>query len=150
MEYFAAIMIGLTIVVSMTQNSRLEKDIDIKQVTLLNFITGSIGTLILFIIGGHELKDFIPLTTMPWYGYIGGVLGVVSVTLCTITMKHLSVITASMLMYTGQMFIGIVIDVLRGIDFSIGRIIGCVLIVLGVYFNSYMDTIGEKENALQN
>lgn len=146
MIYLIAILIGLTIVVSMVQNSRLEQDIDIRQVTLLNFITGGVGSFILFFVSREALSAFAGLGEMPWYGYLGGLLGVVAVTFGTVVMKHVSVITASMLMYTGQMVIGVLIDISQGTDFSIGKIIGCLLIISGVYFNSFMDSLENQKS----
>lgn len=147
MTYIIAIFIGLTIVLSMVQNSKLEEHINIKQVTFLNFITGGLGSMVLFIAYGYKIIDFGGLAAMPWYGYIGGIIGVIVVTTATVVMKHVSVITASMLMYSGQMLVGIFIDLLNGIDFSIGKIIGCVLIIIGVYFNSYIDKRPIQSNA---
>lgn len=139
MNYIVAIAVGFTIIVSMVQNSRLSQDIDLKQVTLLNFITGFIGALLYFLLTKQSFAGFSGIKTMPYLGYMGGAIGVIVVTLSTIAMKKVSVIAAAMLMYTGQLLMGILIDYGRGTQLSLGKVIGCALIIAGVYFNSYID-----------
>lgn len=139
MAYILAILVGFTIILSMVQNARLEQSINIKQVTLLNFITGLIGTGFVFFFAKESLSIYQSLGDIPLFGYIGGLLGVFVVTLITLVMRKISVISATMLMYTGQLLTGIIIDYFRGTELSTGKIIGCGLIIAGVYFNSYID-----------
>lgn len=140
MSYILAIAIGFTIIVSMVQNARLEHEINIHQVTLLNFMTGITGASLYFVFSGESLSQLTNLATMPFLGYIGGAIGVIVVTLSTIVIKKVSIIASAMLMYTGQLLMGLIIDYGRGTELSIGKIIGCILIVAGVYFNSYVDS----------
>lgn len=140
MTYIIAIAVGFTIIISIAQNARLEQEVNVKQVTQLNFITGLIGAIILFVIMGDSLLVFEQLSKVSLLGFIGGVLGVTVVTIGTIVVRKISIIAAAMLMYTGQLLAGIYIDYLRGIDLSPGKLIGCGLIIAGVYFNSYVDS----------
>lgn len=144
MLYIIAMFMGFTIIISMVQNARLAQDVDVKQGTLLNFVTGLAGILIYFIITGNTIDIYAALGNVPLLGYIGGFLGVVVVAVGTIVMRKVSVIASAMLMYTGQLLMGIIIDYSRGIELSPGKIIGCVLIVAGVYFNNYVDALPEK------
>lgn len=146
MTYMIAALIGFTIVLSMVQNARLAKDITNTQTTLLNFITGLTGIMVIFLITGQGLSAFADLTTMPPLAYFGGILGVVVVFTSTIIVRKVSIIAASMLMYTGQMIAGFFIDYGRGIELSPLKIIGCVCIIAGIYFNSYIDSKSPSKN----
>lgn len=139
MVYIIATFIGFTIVTSMVQNARLAKDVTNSQTTVLNFITGLGGISTVFLITGARVSSFAFIDDVPLLGYIGGMLGVIVVFASTVIIRKVSIIAASMLMYTGQMVAGFVIDYYREIDLSPIKIIGCTLIIAGIYFNGYID-----------
>lgn len=145
MNYIIAIFIGFTIVTSMVQNARLAKDISNVQTTLLNFITGLTGISLMFILTGTSLTVYALANEVPLFGYLGGALGVIVVFTSTIIIRKVSIIAASMLMYTGQMLAGFVIDYYRGILLSPYKVLGCALIISGIYFNAYVDSKTLKE-----
>ena len=144
MTYIIATFIGFTIVTSMVQNARLAKDITNTQTTVLNFITGLGGISIVFLISGAGLTSFALINDVPLFGYIGGILGVIVVFTSTVIIRKVSIIASSMLMYTGQMLAGFVIDYFRGIELSPIKLIGCALIIAGIYFNAYIDSTKSK------
>ena len=144
MFYFIAFITGISTVISMVQNSRLSQFTSLAQTTLLNFMTGLTGMIILFLIGGHSIASFSGLSDMHFFGYLGGLMGVSVVLLSSFVMQKISVIAASMLMYTGQMIAGFIIDYFRDVAMSPIKIIGCVLIILGVYIHSYIESRHEK------
>ncbi len=139
MNYFIATSIGFSIVISMVQNARLSQSISNAQTTVLNFMTGLFGILVIFVIGGFGFDAFTHFYSVPLFAYIGGILGVVVVFIATVVIRKVSIIGASMLMYTGQMLAGIVIDYFRDIYISPIKILGCILIIVGIYINAYID-----------
>lgn len=140
MNYLIAFFIGFTIVVSMVQNARLAKDISNAQTTLLNFITGLSGITIIFLFSGIGFTYITFIGKMPLLAYIGGFLGVVVVFTATVIIRNVSIIAASMLMYTGQMLAGFFIDYYRDVHLSPIKLLGCGLIISGIYFNAYIDS----------
>lgn len=139
MIYLIALFVGFTTVFSMVQNTKLSTYTSLLQTTLMNFLTGLTGSLILFGLTGTSLTTFSGLKDMPLFGYVGGLFGVCIVFLATFVMNKISVIAASMLMYTGQMIAGFMIDYARQVTYSPLKIGGVVLIILGVYINAYFD-----------
>lgn len=139
MYYSIATIMGMTIVVSMVQNARLAQDITNEQTTVLNFITGLIGISLLFLLSGSTLSSFAAWQSLPLFGWVGGIIGVAVVFLSTVVMRKVSVIAGSMLMYTGQMLASFAIDYARGIELSPLKLIGCGLIIGGIYFNAWAD-----------
>lgn len=138
MIYIFPLMVGCSIVLAMVQNGQLAEHVGLKNCTLINFITGFTGSALLFIIAKESIT-LNAFSNMPFMGYLGGFFGIIVVTLSTIVVKKLPIITSTMLMYTGQLAMGILIDLYRGTPLSVGKIAGCVLIVIGVYFNGYID-----------
>ena len=149
MYYIVALMVGFAIVISMVQNARLSKDIPNTQTTVINFITGLLATGLVFILGGNALATYGQMAEVPFFGFIGGTLGVAVVFLSTVILRKVSIIAASMLMYTGQMLTGFLIDWLRGTDLTPMKILGCLLVIAGIYFNGYVDSKKNKHLAVQ-
>lgn len=139
MIYIFPFAVGCSIVLAMVQNGRLADYIGLKNCTLINFLTGVTGALILFIVTKESLSSFTNFSDMPLIAYAGGLFGVIVVALSTIVVNKIPIIASAMLMYTGQLAMGILIDFYRGTPLSIGKILGCLLIVIGVYFNGYID-----------
>lgn len=148
MYYIVAIMVGFTIVLSMVQNARLAKDITNTQTTLMNFITGLTGITLIFLVTGTGWAAFDAIGNVPLIGYIGSVMGVMVVFVSTVVVRKVSVIAASMLMYTGQMLAGILIDWFRGTELTPLKLVGCALVMAGIYFNAYVDSRESKDEAL--
>jgi len=146
MIYIFPFMVGCSIVLAMVQNGRLADYIGLKSCTLINFMTGVTGALILLIVTREAFFSPTDFNGMPAIGYIGGLLGIFIVTTSTIVVSKLPIITSSMLMYTGQLAMGIIIDAIMGTPLSIGKIAGCILIVIGVYFNSFVDKYYAKQD----
>jgi len=139
MIYIFPLIVGCSIVLAMVQNGRLADHIGLKNCTLINFLTGITGAAILFIVTKESLISIHDFRDMPLLGFFGGIFGLFAVALSTIVVNKIPVMTSTMLIYTGQLTMGILIDYNRGTPLSIGKIAGCILIVIGVYFNSYID-----------
>lgn len=148
MTYIVATLIGFTIVISMVQNARLAKEISNHQTTLMNFMTGLLSIGIIFLVTGKGTAAFTGFTSLPPLAYIGGSIGVGVVFISTVIIRKVSIIAASMLMYTGQMLAGIVIDYYRGIELSPLKVMGCFLIIAGIYFNAYLDSKASSDKKL--
>ncbi len=145
MYILTAIVVGISIVLAMVQNGALTEKIGYKNTTLMNFITGFLTSSFIFLFTGWHFKSFIDLKSMSPLGYMGGLLGVMVVLLSNIVIHKIPVIESAMLAYVGQLACGLVIDAFMGINFSPGKIIGCVLILLGVLFNAYVDRSDDKK-----
>lgn len=139
MVYLYALTTGVLIILSLSQNAKLADHTSILQSTIINYITGLFGAIIAFIIAGESLSFIFHLDSVPLLGYFGGLLGIIVVAFSSIIVRKISLIASTMLMYTGQLLAGIIIDLLRGTELSIGKIIGCILIFIGIYINTVID-----------
>jgi len=139
MFYLSPLIAGFTIVLSLVQNGRLSQTIGSKNTTLINFITGFLGTLIIFTITRESFSSYSTFHAMPLFAYVGGAIGVICVFIGSYVVNKISVIASTMLAYSGQLLIGIIIDAFIGTSLSPVKIIGCLLIVAGVYVNGFFD-----------
>ncbi len=146
MVYVFALLMGFTSIFSMVQNSALSKKIGLVNSSLLNYVTGLITATIFFVLTG-KLSDFSGLSTMHFFGYLGGAIGLFIVFSSGFIVKNVSVIITSMLMYTGQMITSFVIDYFRGINFSPVKILGIILVIIGIYVNNYIDFRSKNKDA---
>jgi transporter family-2 protein len=135
-----AALCGCFIIVSMIINSHLSKKIGVFQGTLVNYIVGLLSTILLIIIA----RNFINLSlgnyeVIPVWALSGGLIGVIVVASSNIVIPKIPTIYTTLLIFIGQLFTGILIDYLRAGFISRGKIIGGVLILIGIIYNSNVD-----------
>ncbi|MGH4123931.1 MAG: DMT family transporter [Clostridium sp.] len=137
---FLAALGGCFIILSMIINSHLSKKIGVFQGTLVNYIVGLVTTILLFVI----VSNFINLsignfTKIPLWAFLGGIIGVAVVASSNIVIPKIPTIYTTLLIFIGQLFTGILIDYFRAGFVSKGKIIGGVLILVGLLYNSNVD-----------
>lgn len=144
-----ATLAGMTIVISRSMNAHLAKEIGTFQSTFFNFLTGLLlSTIFVFV-----SKDYIQLSTnvvrtVPFYAYLGGALGLVVVVLSNYTTHKISAFYLTLFVFIGQLFTGIVIDYFSLHIFSIGKLMGTLLVCIGLSYNLYIDTKMQNKEAV--
>lgn len=130
---------GLTIV-SIIINANLGQKLGAFQGGIINYIIGLTVTLIIMtllaIIGKFEMSSF---NGIPFYAYLGGLVGVIVVVASNIVIPKISAVYSTVLIFIGQIFTGIFIDYLTLGNISIGKVIGGLIIIGGIMYNSYVD-----------
>ncbi|WP_125153591.1 DMT family transporter [Clostridium rectalis] len=137
---FIAFITGAFVITSMVTNSRLGEEIGIFQSTLINYIVGLIGTLILLAVKDGQL--YIPannLYSVPWWSYLGGAIGVLIVATSNVVIPKIPAIYSTLLIFIGQIGTGIIIDYTASNLISKGKIFGSILILAGLLYNFYID-----------
>lgn len=142
-----ALLAGVTIVVNRIINAKLADKIGLLQGTFFNYLTGFITATIVLIISSEiisvsKLED---ITKLPWWAYMGGAVGVVVVGLSSYMNSKTSVFYLTLFMFIGQLFVGAMIDYIRGGAVSTGQIIGGLLVLVGLAYNLSIDKKAEKE-----
>ena len=135
-----AILCGCFTIISMIINSRLAKEIGVFQGTLINYVVGLSGTIVLIIIMRNSVNiSLSSYSTIPLWAFLGGLLGVIVVASSNIIIPKIPTIYTALLIFMGQLFTGILIDYFRVGFISKGKIIGGLLIILGIIYNSNVD-----------
>lgn len=139
-----AILGGVLTTLSMIVSSALGKKIGLIQSTIIHYIGGLIGGVFILIgVGSISAPSIIDLSKMPLYIFLGGIMGVIVVYISNIVIPKIPVVYSTLLMFSGQMICAIIIDTIIIGDFSLKKLLGAIIVVLGIFYNSKID---ENEN----
>ncbi|SHI98799.1 Uncharacterized membrane protein YdcZ, DUF606 family [Clostridium cavendishii DSM 21758] len=135
-----AVIGGILTTLSMIINSSLGKRIGVFQATLVNYFVGLVTTSIVVIFIGNKmqlsLNDF---SKMPFYIFLGGVVGVSVVYSSNRIVPKIPVVYSTLLFFIGQIVAGIIIDYILLKTVSTNKIIGAIIITIGILYNSRVD-----------
>ena len=134
---------GILTTLSMLVNSSLGKKIGVIQSTCINYIVGLICSAIVLVILGSSINISIDtFSKIPFYMFLGGAVGVSVVYLSNIIIPKIPVVYSTLLLFVGQVITGIIIDFFVMSELSFTKLIGAIIIIIGLLFNSKID---EKE-----
>ncbi|WZL71397.1 DMT family transporter [Defluviitalea saccharophila] len=140
----ASFLAGVSIVVSRIINANLAQKIGLLQGTFINYIVGLIFALLFFIISKEPLGVLNhSLGSIPLWAYFGGLFGMVIVMLQNYVSHKISSFNLTLLIFIGQLFIGIIIDYFTLHQLSIGKVIGGIFVLGGLTYNLMLD---QKKN----
>ncbi len=129
---------GYTIVIARTFNATLSETAGIGHSTLMNYVTGLTGSVLLFALSGFQLSTPFPAAGQPFTIYLGGVLGALGIFLCNVATPRLSALQMTIITFVGEIFSGVVIDALAG-RFSLGTVLGGIAVAIGMLLNMRAD-----------
>ena len=143
-----SISVGCIIVTSRTINARLSEYIGAMPGSFINHLVGLPFTLILALV--MPSNDITAIAQRPsphaWI-YLGGLLGVLVTYVLNITVPKISSFSLTLLAFVGQVFIGIVIDLMRKNDFSSVTFYGGIIVAAGIALNmsiEYVQSLRKK------
>jgi transporter family-2 protein len=133
-------MAGVTIVIGRIINSNLAEKIGTFQGALINSIVGlSFSFLFLFISSETFDISYATIQTVPLWAYFGGLVGVVVIVLSNYLTPKVSSFYLTLLIFIGQLFLGIIIDYFALSNLSIGKLIGGLFVLIGLAYNLWID-----------
>ena len=139
-----AVLGGVLTTLSMVVSSSLGKKIGLVQSTIIHYIGGLIGGIFILIgMGSVSVPSIIDMSRMPLYIFLGGIMGVMVVYASNVVIPKIPVVYSTLLMFSGQMLCAIVIDAIVMGDFSWKKLLGAIIVILGIFYNSKID---EKTN----
>lgn len=135
-----AIICGGLTIVSIIINANLGQKLGVFQGGFVNYVMGLSVTLIIIALlrltGNFQMDNF---TGIPFYAYLGGFVGVMVVVASNIVIPKIPAVYSTVLIFIGQIFTGLFIDYIRIGNISIGKIVGGLIIIGGIMYNSYVD-----------
>lgn len=135
-----AIFGGVLTTLSMVVSSALGKRIGVMQSTFIHYIGAVItSVLLIFILGSAVDVILVDLSKMPFYIFLGGLLGICIVYSSNIVIPKIPVVYSTLLMFIGQVTAGIIIDTIVIGEFSFMKLLGAAVVVLGILYNSRID-----------
>ena len=138
---FLAFFTGIILVVQMYMNSQLSARLDSFNGVFYNYF----GAVVIFLTY-FAFKPTIfmsgmnQLSTASGWMFTGGLIGIGVVILCNYSFKNLSATYTTSLIILGQLATAILIDRVLGISVEPKAIIGILLIVSGIGYNSYISS----------
>jgi len=135
-----SILAGVTIVIGRIINSILADKIGTFQGTLINYVVGLSFSILFLLISNEKFAvSFASMKTIPLWAYFGGLAGVVVIVLCNYITPRISSFYMTLLIFIGQLFIGIMIDYFTFHDLSIGKLVGGLFVLIGLTYNLWID-----------
>ncbi|GAA0115595.1 DMT family transporter [Clostridium senegalense] len=138
--YILAIIGGVLTTLSMVINSSLGKRIGVLQSTLINYIVGLLCSMIVLLIVGSNVElSMVEFENIPIFVFCGGIIGVVIVYTSNIIIPKIPVVYSMLLLFIGQILAGIIIDFLINKKIEINKIVGAMIVTIGILYNSRVD-----------
>lgn len=133
---------GISVVFSRTVNSRLAEKSGALTGSFFNHLVGLPGCFILWLlVADMPMASF----TIPSSWMLGGgVLGVIVVLLCNITVPRLPALRLTLLSFLGQVFTGFIIDLINSQSISGKLFYGGVICAFGFLVSLILDMLAEK------
>ncbi len=144
--FLIAFLGGVSVVASRILNSKLSDHIGIFPGSFYNFLGGLIFTLLIFVvmvIFKYSPLENVVLTGFPIIYYFGGLLGIAITALSNYYVPKISAFYFTLFMFTGQLISSMIFDYILTQDFSFGKLIGALLVIVGLIMNLLV----EKEDA---
>lgn len=129
-----SMLAGATVVLSRTFNARLAAATSDFVATLANYVTGLAGCGVVLLVMWRNAPAPARANPPLWV-FLGGVIGVVVVTLMNVTTVKISAFYMTLLTFIGQVFAGVIIDILITGSFSWQNLAGGSLVSAGLIFN---------------
>ena len=129
---------GWSMVLSRMANASLARTSGTGFSTLMNYVTGLTGSLLLFKWLGSPMLRAFPVPGVSLVIYLGGALGALGIFLCNVVTPRLPALQMSLIVFVGQIFSGMALDALMG-QFALGTLIGGLLVAVGMLLNARAD-----------
>lgn len=131
-----ALLAGALVIICISINGQLANKVGLIQSGMTNFFVGLLTSIVyVYIVNGFSIGNmFIFNKDIPFYYFLGGFIGSLIMVLNSLVINRLSAVYVTILVFIGQLGTGIVIDYLRWEMLSSGKIIGGILIIIGLYY----------------
>ena len=129
---------GVTIVLSRIFNAKIAECTSVLQGSFISYFLGlPVVAAVAWVTG--EISFDLGITAANSWMYIGGVLGVLVVLMCNLTVPHVSVFKLTMFIFLGQVFTGIALDILFRQFAMDASFWGGIIILIGILISKITD-----------
>lgn len=141
-----ALLPGIFVIVCISINGQLAKRVGLIQAGITNFGVGLISALIYaFVLGGLTFSNLISFPdNVPIYYYLGGAIGSGIMLLNSLIINNLPAVYVTILVFLGQLVTGMTIDYMSSSTLSYGKILGGIIIVIGLYTYIKGDNLAQE------
>ena len=131
---------GALLVVSRSYNARLAEQTSVYISTFFNYVCGLATAIPVFLLLGGGEPVYRGFALSPnWWIYLGGAIGVATVWMSSVVVVKIPQLYITLLMFVGQVFMGVLIDALIDGAFSVENIVGGSFVALGLALNLLLE-----------
>lgn len=141
---FLSFITGILIVINMMLSGKLAQKVGMVNGVFVNYSIATISSLLLCAVMINSIPSYKVLSTVPLPYFLGGIIGLLTSYLCNLIVPKVPAVYAVILRFIGQMLTSAVIDYIYLDIFSIGKVIGTVLFLLGLIWNAKVDAKYEQ------
>ncbi|WP_461206000.1 DMT family transporter [Clostridium sp. DL1XJH146] len=140
MYILLALVTGGTVIITIILNAKLAEKVGILASTFVNYLVGLLGSILLYVVinKGFGLQ-LLQLNDIPLLYLTGGLFGVAIVMMNSAILPKIPVVYTTILIFSGELIIGIFMDYFYFNQVPTGKIIGGVFILLGILYNMKVD-----------
>lgn len=138
MPVVVSLLAGVGVVSSRLVNSQLAHRTSTRNATFFNYLVGLTGALLVLTLTGGKLT-FPQAISGPFYIYLGGALGVVIVLVTNLVVRKIPSLYMTMTLFVGQVFAGVLLDMLLARSLPQKNILGGLLVLCGLMVNLWLD-----------
>ncbi len=145
-----AIVTGMATMLAVIINAKLGDHIGVRQGGTINYIVGLIGSIIgMVAMTQTSVLLSMDVSRVPIYVFFGGIFGVCIIIITNIVVPNIPAVYTALLCFIGQMIAGIAIDYIFLDILSLPKVIGSLLIIVGMAYNSQLEkkTLAQKRVA---
>ena len=139
MPLVMGIAAGVTAVISRLANAQLSERTSAIGSSFTNHWVGLVGCIVLTLVAEPDIMGCLQVTGVPAWMYIGGACGVLMIMLWNIAGPRVSAFRLTLLSFIGQVFMGVVLDLLLGNGFSMQIFMGGMCVMAGAVLNMLTD-----------
>ncbi len=135
MSVFFALSAGMLVILCISINGRLATKVGLIQAGITNYLIGLLSSFVYIIISNRGLNfDLLHLNTdIPFYFFLGGIVGSVIMIFNSMIINNLSAVFVTILVFIGQLSLGAFIDYMWSGSLAVGKVIGGILILAGLF-----------------
>lgn len=140
---------GVSIVIARMINAQLAEHITDLSGSFINHWVGLQTIFLAFLIFGFSEIQNINLqeiVKLPLWTYLGGTLGVIVVLLCNKITLKLPAFQLTLLTFIGQIFTGIIIDLILKNTYSMQTFYGTLIVSIGISINIALQSFNKREH----
>ncbi len=141
-----AVLVGANTVVCRYLNTIFSHRNGLAMGTLANYVTGTLGALLVLLILGEPaaVKPIGALTVRTAAMFLGGAVGAVFVRLSIYITSRMSAFVSTLLIFISQLGTGLLLDFLLTGTFSAVKLLGGVLVMLGLWHFGWAGGRGKR------
>lgn len=133
--YLCAFLMGCLNVINRTVGFQATKHLGNNSGTLMNYITASIGASILVLLIPQYREGCTHLMDASLILYLGGIFGVIAFFLNVTSLHQLNLFQSGIMILIGQLTASFILDFAFGFTFSLSKMIGISVLLLGVLYD---------------